>query len=506
MRNLISYLDPGSECEEGLGRLKVDKIDYYNDKNAISIRLSGNPEEVSREKIDDVMRMMEQKSGSRVTYYFAGESKKVSAEASERDGIPVAGEPAHPGLDAELAALLAEQEREKKERAKSRKDKKEAPARNSWVAKANEQKEIAGVNGQKKKFTARKNADAIIGRVISGAKKINISDIDDYSQNVNIEGRIMYLEDQKKNNDILKLTKNGNSVIAKFYIIDATGGVNAVMFLKPEEADIYEKRFMDGGYAGFQVSFSYDRNEPGVRVSGIYEAEPPAPRRDECEYKRVELHVHSKMSEKDAVSNPADIMKLAASFGHRACAITDHGVVQGFPQAYEAMKDINRKKEDGDEKFKAILGCEGYLADDGPTIFYNLPFVSQSETVGKTGRVRSVGEFVTIAIDTTGDDECSDKITRIAASKYRLKGYRDIRPVEEGESDAQAQEFASHDIDRSLWTPEEIPEQLRDENLPGIVSYEEKGADHKLNVEAQIETPYSDDGTEIVLSAALRRI
>ena len=56
------------------------------------------------------------------------------------------------------------------------------------------------------------------------------------------------------------------------------------------------------------------------------------------------------MSEKDAISNPGDIMKLAASFGHRACAITDHGVVQGFPEAVDAVKGINKKKEEGEEK------------------------------------------------------------------------------------------------------------------------------------------------------------
>ena len=481
MRNLLKQLGLGPEFEDGLGGLKVIKIDYYKKDNLITFKLSGEDNPEVDALLTKLTVVMGEKTNSLVRFVFDKPSRPV------RFG----------GVDPEIMRMLEEEERLKKERKEAKKkEETQKVGKNSWVAKAKEQKQQYG-DGPDKKFKPKKNSDSLFGRVIANAPKVNIAELDDYSQNVNIEGSIVVLEDEAKNG-ILKLTKAGTWVIAKFHIIDATGGTDALMFLKPEEADSFEKNYAGGGYAGFQVSSSYDRNERIVKVTGMYEATPPAPRTDDCKYKRVELHVHSKMSEKDAISNPADIMKLAASFGHRACAITDHGVVQGFPQAFEAVKKINKKRGEGEEKFKCILGCEGYLADDGPTIFYNLPYIPDKDNGELTVPVKAVGEFVTISIETDGPDVSTDTFTRVAASKYRLKGYKGIRPVEEGETDAQAQEFASHDIDRSLWNPEEIPEQLRDENLPGLAHNKEDGPSHVINIDNEVRTPYSDDDSETV--------
>lgn len=489
MRNLIQQLGLGPEFEEGLGGLKVGKIDYYRNDNLISIRITGERSDDTDRLLQQVKEKMEQRSQSRVEIGFAPQEDTVRT-SSVRPA-------ARPGIDPEIMRIMEEEERMKKEKAASKK--KKAPEdKNSWVARAKEQQAQNGGDKQKARFKAKKNTDALMGRVISGSSKIDIKDLDDSSINVNIEGQVIYMEEDKMQ-DILKLSKNGQWVIAKFYIVDATGGTNAFMLLKPEEADIFEKTFPEGkgGYAGFQVSFNYDRNERGVKVTGVYEAHPPAPRKDECEYKRVELHVHSKMSEKDAVSDPAAIMNLAASFGHRACAITDHGVVQAFPHVYEAVKEINEKKEEGEEKFKAILGCEGYLADDGPTVFYNLPFYDDKDNEDNRPTA-AIGEFVTLAIRKNGDDPCKDTFTAVAASKYRLKGYKGIAPVTEGETDEQASDVVSRDIDRSLWDPEEIPEKLRDENLPGVIEYKDEGPSHVINADLDIQTPYSEDGSIVL--------
>ncbi|MBP3265527.1 MAG: PolC-type DNA polymerase III [Clostridiales bacterium] len=508
MKELIRKLMLGPELEEGLGGLKVVKIDYYRNENLITIKVAGQVEDSHRQMLEQVRSAMETRSKCTVKFLFGKPVVKPAEDAAEKPveaaPAPVSKQaPTAPAgaamvqVDPEIMRQLREEMRAKKEKAEAKKKEEPQVAKNSWVAKAKEFKEQASSNGEtKNKFKPRKNSESIMGRVMSGMPKVDIKDLDDYSQNVNIEGNFVIMDDQKMA-DILKLSKSGTCVIAKFFIVDATGGTSALMFLKPEEADIFEKTFGKGGYAGFQVSTNYDRGEKGVRVSGIYEADPPPARRENCEYKRVELHVHSKMSEKDAISNPGDIMKLAASFGHRACAITDHGVVQGFPEAVDAVKGINKKKEEGEEKFKAILGCEGYLVDDGPTIFYNLPFIPRKDS-GLPKPPMAVGEFVTLAIETNGDDPCTDTFTRVAASKYRLKGFQGIRPEIEGETDAQAQEFASHDIDTSLWEPDEIPESLRDENLPGTPSYGEEGVNHITNIDDRIGTPYSEDGSLVV--------
>ena len=70
----------------------------------------------------------------------------------------------------------------------------------------------------------------------------------------------------------------------------------------------------------------------------------------------MELHCHTKMSDMDGVSDVKDIINRAKSWGHKAIAITDHGVVQAFPDANHAVSP--------DEDFKVIYGCEAYLVDD----------------------------------------------------------------------------------------------------------------------------------------------
>ncbi|MBR6881030.1 MAG: PolC-type DNA polymerase III [Clostridiales bacterium] len=359
-----------------------------------------------------------------------------------------------------------------------------APDKNSWEYKAREQQAENRKNGTDKgnKDFFRKNDESLIGRVKSGISTKDIEKVRMEDRCVNVRGRVKILEDG------LKLSSSGKFVTARFHIIDKTGGIAAFAFFKPAEADKFEKLFGKGGYAGFQGEPTYDRGEFCIKVSGVFEADPPKGRTDTSEYKRVELHVHSKMSERDAVSDPDKIMKLAQSFGHRACAITDHGVVQAFPIVYNECKGMKIKGTE--EPFKAILGCEGYLIDDGPTVFYNLPYDSRD--------MRHVGSFVTVAIKTTGNDSCKDLITHIAASKYRLKGYKGIAKQPEGESDREAGEFSAKDIDRSLFSEDEIPEELRDDKItitPFEVDY---GYEHVINRDLDIEDVYSGDDVEVI--------
>ena len=84
----------------------------------------------------------------------------------------------------------------------------------------------------------------------------------------------------------------------------------------------------------------------------------PQEREDNAERKRVELHLHTKMSALDSVADVKDVVNKAHSWGHSAIAITDHGVVQAFPDAYAAAKG---------KGIKIIYGVEGYLFDDSVT-------------------------------------------------------------------------------------------------------------------------------------------
>ncbi len=330
--------------------------------------------------------------------------------------------------------------------------------KNSWAYKAQEQVKINKENNKNQEFHARKNADSLFGVVKKDIPKFDIKDISYREREVTFEGKLVLSDD-------LRLAKSGKCVIANFIIIDKTGGISGMMFVKPDEADAFEKMFKKGGYAGFQGTVENNRGEIGVKVSGIFEVDKPASRKEVCDHKRVELHAHTKMSEKDAVIVPSDLMKTAAKFGHPACAVTDHGVVQAFPEVYETCKKL--MVGDSDKKFKPILGVEGYVVDDGPTICYNLPFrPAVIDPNDPEIKPQHIGYLVSVAIRTTGPDSCKDTISEIYLRKYHLKGYVHVRPEEEGESIADAQAFAARDIDMSLWEPGEYEDFAKPADKP----------------------------------------
>lgn len=103
--------------------------------------------------------------------------------------------------------------------------------------------------------------------------------------------------------------------------------------------------------------------------------EAGTPREDKAPVKRVELHCHTKMSKLDAIADIKELLETAIRFGHKALAITDHGVVQAFPFCTKALADIQGE-------IKLLLGCEGYLITDeeGDILKERLPH---------TGKIRS---------------------------------------------------------------------------------------------------------------------
>ena len=157
-------------------------------------------------------------------------------------------------------------------------------------------------------------------------------------------------------------TKRGDQkIIVKFAFSDGTNSFNAKVFADASLKGQL-KPLKDGAWVIVNGNYVYDSwsKEFVVEVNSLATLKKYTATDDYDGEKRVELHMHTNMSAKDAVSSATDIINTAASYGHKAVAITDHGVVQAYPEAAAAVKSVRKSGKD----FKLIYGVEGYLADD----------------------------------------------------------------------------------------------------------------------------------------------
>ena len=156
-------------------------------------------------------------------------------------------------------------------------------------------------------------------------------------------------------------TKRGEVNIFTFSFSDHTNSLNASMFMDPKRMGEVAP-VKPGEFIIVNGSFEFDnyKNEFIVKPRAMALLQKYTETDDYDGEKRVELHCHTNMSAKDAVSSAGDIINQAFKWGHKAVAITDHGVVQAYPAAASAVKKI--RKSGGD--FKVIYGVEAYFVDD----------------------------------------------------------------------------------------------------------------------------------------------
>ncbi|MDE5755181.1 MAG: PHP domain-containing protein, partial [Oscillospiraceae bacterium] len=126
-------------------------------------------------------------------------------------------------------------------------------------------------------------------------------------------------------------------------------------------------------------------------------------RQDHAEEKRVELHCHTNLSAMDAVSDVGSLIRRAYDWGHPAIAITDHGVVQAFPDAANTERSLN------DPNFKVIYGCEAYVVND----------LDMPQILHGTSNKKLRDEIIVFDVETTGLNKYSDRLTEIGAVKLR---------------------------------------------------------------------------------------
>lgn len=153
-----------------------------------------------------------------------------------------------------------------------------------------------------------------------------------------------------------KETKRGISKILTFDITDYTSSMPVKIIDKGNEVDRVIKLLKSAKTVIVFGNYQFDKfnNEYSLSPKSIEKVEK-SEKQDDAPEKRVELHLHTSLSEMDAINAPKELVKRAAKWGHKAVAVTDHGVVQALPEAYAAAKDCG---------IKLILGMEGYLVDD----------------------------------------------------------------------------------------------------------------------------------------------
>lgn len=189
-------------------------------------------------------------------------------------------------------------------------------------------------------------SNIITGKKITGEPQ-EIKTLVEEEKSVITSGYVFNLE--------FRTLKTGR-ILVTFYICDKTDSLTCKMWADSDTAEKLQDRLLENKWFLFKGPLQYDKysQELTLMPYDILETKVSS-RKDNASEKRVELHLHTKMSALDALTDVKEIFKRAHDWGHEAVAITDHGVVQAFPEAYEAAKKTG---------VKPIYGVEGYLYND----------------------------------------------------------------------------------------------------------------------------------------------
>lgn len=212
---------------------------------------------------------------------------------------------------------------------------------------------------------------------------------------VSLQGEVINTEDRE--------LKSGR-VLYSFDLYDGTSTLTCKAFLDKKNAKKIMGRVKNAKaikIAGTAQMDSFS-HELTVMAYTILEIEPPKKevRMDNAEEKRVELHMHTKMSQMDGMTSAKDLIKRAMKWGMKSIAITDHGVVQAFPEAHKLLGFDNHD-------IKIIYGVEAYLAPDkvSPVSF------SKGQSIDTT--------YCVLDLETTGFSFRTEKITEVGIMKVK---------------------------------------------------------------------------------------
>ena len=295
------------------------------------------------------------------------------------------------------AARHKEHVEEVKEAREERKEQKEAAKAAGNTTQKPEKKVFQKSEFKKREYQSVKRSDdptVIYGRGFED-EPIELSQVVGEMGEITIRGKVISFETREIRNE---------KTIIMFAITDFTDTIMVKMFTRNEQLPEILSEVKEGAFLKIKGVTTIDKFDGELTmgsVTGIKKIPNfVTTRMDTSPVKRVELHCHTKMSDMDGVSEVKDIVKRAHDWGHKAIAITDHGVVQAFPDANHYIETLDK-----DDPFKVIYGVEGYLVDD----LTDIAVGAGDETLDDT--------FVVFDIETTGFSSVRDRIIEIGAVK-----------------------------------------------------------------------------------------
>ena len=241
------------------------------------------------------------------------------------------------------------------------------------------------------------NTPLILGKSLNIEETlVKIEDLGVDDGKVALQGEVIYSED--------RTLKSGKTLFS-FDLYDGTSTITCKAFLEKDKAKKTMKRILSAKGIKVSGTASMDTfaNELTVMVNTIIECEglKKQERMDNSEVKRVELHMHTQMSQMDAMTSATDLIKRAMKWGMKSIAITDHGVVQAFPEAHKLLGYDNKD-------IKIIYGMEAYLAPDKNPVVEN----------GKNQNLEDA-TFCVFDLETTGFSAVTEKVTEIGIMKVK---------------------------------------------------------------------------------------
>ena len=257
-----------------------------------------------------------------------------------------------------------------------------------------------GRESEKKKETGYK---VVWGKSIRAAS-VQIRELNEESGRVVIDGEIININPKE--------VRDGSKVILLLGITDYSSSVYAKLFLTKEEYASLSKQINVGDRLRIRGLCEYDKfqREIVLRADDINLLPKDAVKDNESK-KRVELHLHTQMSSMDALTNIKDLMKYLKQLGHTRVAITDHGVVQAFPDAFSEGKS---------EGIDVIFGMEGYLVNDSSGVPVNDTFVVfDLETTGLDPQKEEILEIGAVRVK---EGQILDRYSTFVNPKKRIPG------------------------------------------------------------------------------------